>query len=83
MMLPLYEGLMTIGAPAIELLLSKRVKRGKARPRVSLLFVMTLARMERISRQAMLLEELYQASEKELDDFTPEKTPLGGKLPVM
>jgi 3-deoxy-D-manno-octulosonic-acid transferase len=32
MMLPLYEGLMTIGAPAIELLLSKRVKRGKEDP---------------------------------------------------
>lgn len=32
MMLPLYEGLMTLGAPAIELLLSRRVKRGKEDP---------------------------------------------------
>lgn len=32
MMLPLYEGLMTLGAPVIELLLSKRVKRGKEDP---------------------------------------------------
>lgn len=36
MMLPLYEGVMTLGAPAIELLLSSRVKRGKEdRERVS------------------------------------------------
>ena len=31
-MLPLYEGVMTLGAPAIELLLSRRVKRGKEDP---------------------------------------------------
>jgi len=31
-MLPLYEGLMTLGAPAIKLLLSRRVKRGKEDP---------------------------------------------------
>jgi 3-deoxy-D-manno-octulosonic-acid transferase len=33
MMLPLYEGVMTLGAPAIELLLSRRVKRGKEDPK--------------------------------------------------
>ena len=32
-MLPLYQGVMTLGAPAIELLLSRRVKRGKEDPR--------------------------------------------------
>jgi 3-deoxy-D-manno-octulosonic-acid transferase len=32
MMLPLYEGVMTLGAPAIELLLSRRLRRGKEDP---------------------------------------------------
>jgi 3-deoxy-D-manno-octulosonic-acid transferase len=32
MMLPLYEGVMTLGAPAIELLLSRRARRGKEDP---------------------------------------------------
>ncbi|MDG2284744.1 MAG: 3-deoxy-D-manno-octulosonic acid transferase [Alphaproteobacteria bacterium] len=32
MMLPLYKGLMTLGAPAIEIILSRRVERGKEDP---------------------------------------------------
>ena len=47
MMLPLYEGLMTIGAPAIELLLSKRVKRGKEG-----LQIIKISRLKQILRRS-------------------------------